>query len=89
MFAMAWWTYHVRWAGAAFHEEIELGRMVYEVVRFYSLFKYRNFAIGPVIGDEELIVPNPFWPRRGPSQQDRILPCDPFFPPFFDFWAQN
>ncbi len=48
MLVAAFWLYHVDLIHAGFHTPIELGRLLFEVVRFYAHFEFHNFAIAPL-----------------------------------------
>ncbi len=73
MLVAAWWTYHVD----RDHEHIELGRLLFEVLRFYTMFEFDNFAIAPMTGAE--LRKQPFIPRNVSASfsASRILLLDP------------
>ena len=77
LLVLAWWTYHVHHGGPDFHYPIELGRMVYEVIRFYAIFPFETLAIAPIVG--VAVVEEPFVLRPTESTESHpelVLVCD-------------
>ena len=78
LLVLAWWTYHIHHGGPDFHYPIELGRMVYEVIRFYAIFPFETLAIAPIVG--VAVVEEPFVLRPTESTESHpelVLVCDP------------
>ena len=79
MLAAAWWSYHVAAAGPVFFGGVGLGRMLFEVLRFYALFDFDKFVIVPVMAGELNYVP--FIPCESvvPRVTFFIYLCDPVY----------